>query len=191
VANDAVLSALESGVQSGLARIEEAASGSAAANGWTLHLGIDEYENDPLLRAVIAQTAWGANTPVEAIYATSVTDGAGAAYTGTKDYVLRFDAAELPPVDAVHGFWSLTLYGPDHFFVENALDRYAIGDRTPGLTYGADGSLELYIQNAAPSGLEGNWLPSPLGAFTLILRFYLPSETVLSGTYEFPAVNAR
>ena len=34
---------------------------------------------------------------------------------------------ELPPVK---GFWSLTMYDPEHFFAPNALKRYASARRT-------------------------------------------------------------
>jgi hypothetical protein len=184
--------ALESGIDTGLARIEEALSSTTnLVGGWTVHFGIDAYENDPLLRAVIAKAAWGANDAAEAVYASSVSDGAGEPYTGSKQYVLHFDSDQLPPVDAANGFWSLTLYGPDRFFVENAIDRYAIGDRTPGLAYEPDGSLDLFIHNEPPTGLETNWLPAPTGPFRLMLRLYLPSEAVLSGAYAYPPVVAR
>ncbi|MGO8859504.1 MAG: DUF1214 domain-containing protein [Acidimicrobiales bacterium] len=35
-----------------------------------------------------------------------------------------------PPVGA---FWSVTLHDTPMFLVENRIDRYSIGDRTPGL----------------------------------------------------------
>ena len=188
-ANEATRSALEAGVDSGSARIEDAlASTAQQVNGWTAYLDLDG--DDPLLRAAIARAAWGANVPAEAVYAISIADSGGAPYTGTNAYVVRFEAGQLPPVDADSGFWSLTLYGPDRFFVDNPLDRYAIGDRTAGLVYGTDGSLEIHIQNEAPIGEESNWLPAPAGEFTLMLRLYLPSEQVLSGSYPYPAVVA-
>jgi hypothetical protein len=187
--DDGVLAA---GVEKGLARIVEAAPGAGAhAGGWTMYLGIDAFEDDPLLRAIIAKTLWGANIPAEAVYARSLADSTGAPYAGTTDYVMHFDAGALPPVDAVHGFWSVTLYGPDGFFVENALDRYAISDRTPGIVFAPDGSLDLSIQHAAPPGGESNWLPAPAGAFHLVLRIYLPSAAVTSGGYACPPVLAR
>ena len=41
-------------------------------------------------------------------------------------------------------FWSLTMYGDDLYLVDNPIGRYAIGDRTPGLRRGRDGSLTLH-----------------------------------------------
>jgi hypothetical protein len=52
----------------------------------------------------------------------------------------------------------------------------------------ADGSVSIYIQHAAPAGLESNWLPSPEGSFILWLRVYLPGESILAGEYNVPPV---
>ena len=60
--------------------------------------------------------------------------------------------------------------------MKNSIDRFSIGDRTKGLTYNADGSLDVYIQHDAPKGREGNWLPSPRsGLFRINYRMYLPA----------------
>lgn len=194
----AALAVLEDGARDGEARIDAAADGEAdAEHPWLAHLDIGIYDDDPLLRAAIAKVLWGANVPEESVYAASRVDVMGQAYTGEKNYVLHFDAVNLPPVNPDNGFWSLTLYGPDHFFTANAINRFAIGDRTPGLTFNADGSLDIYIQSDAPEGREDNWLPAPPasgpdhGAFTLMLRFYLPEQTVLDGTYAYPSVTAN
>jgi hypothetical protein len=40
------------------------------------------------------------------------------------------------------------------FFIENALHRYSIGNRTPGLRTNNDGSLDLWIGRDDP-GLSG------------------------------------
>ena len=93
-----------------------------------------------------------------------------------------------PPVDA---FWSLTMYDvPKFYLVENPIDRYSIGDRSPGLQYGDDGSVTIYLGPTSPGvDREANWLPTPAtGAFRPILRAYQPGAAILDGHYELPAI---
>jgi hypothetical protein len=181
------LDALAAGVKQGMAEMaaeESMTSGKGSA--WTVRLDVGTY-TDPLVRAAIAQVAWGANVPAEAVYALSAIDSAGNPYSGAKRYVVHF---AQPPAVGVQGFWSLTMYGPDRFFVANSLDRYAVGDRTAGFVTSADGSFDVYVQNTSPAGHEANWLPAPSGAFQMILRLYLPQAPVLAGTYTYPTVTA-
>lgn len=72
-------------------------------------------------------------------------------------------------------------------FVPNTLNRYSASDRV-GLVPNGDGSVTLYLQNAAPAGHESNWLAAPAEGFTLWLRAYLPGEKILSGEYFVPPV---
>jgi hypothetical protein len=41
-------------------------------------------------------------------------------------YVMHFDKGQMPPVD---GFWSLTMYNAEYFFVDNPLNRYTLSAR--------------------------------------------------------------
>ena len=83
------------------------------------------------------------------------------------------------------------MYGSDHFFVLNKLDRFAIGDRDP-LKSGADGSLSILIQQESPGAeLESNWLPAPADDFNLIMRIYWPKPEVLDGRWTIPAVKPQ
>jgi hypothetical protein len=50
---------------------------------------------------------------------------------GTHEYRLHFDPGRTPPANA---FWSLTMYDAHRYLVENPIHRYAIRDRTPGLS---------------------------------------------------------
>ena len=112
----------------------------------------------------------------EAVYFSTYEDGDARLLDGKNNYVLHFDKDEIPPT-LQNGFWSITMYGADFQLVKNPMDRFSIGDRTKGLTYNADGSLDIYVQSAAPPGKESNWLPSPpSGLFRLNYRIYLPSE---------------
>jgi hypothetical protein len=83
------------------------------------------------------------------------------------------------------------MYGPDSFFVANAINRQAISSWMP-LKYGSDGSLDVYIQKDSPSEEhKANWLPAPDGHFNLTLRMYWPkdrSPSILDGSWVPPAV---
>jgi len=98
---------------------------------------------------------------------------------------MHFDKHELPPV---RGFWSLSLYDAEMYFVANPIDRYAIGDRDE-LQFNENGSLDIYIQHTS-LGLEreSNWLPASKDDFDLVLRAYWPLLKVLSGSWNPPAV---
>src|SRR5215467_2983671 len=154
-------------------------------NGWTTMFGCGEPGDGIFLRGACAYEFPGPiNVPQEAMYWTTNKDGAGEKLSGVHDYILHFPAAELPPNDA---FWSLTMGDARNHFVPNSIDRYSVSDRS-GLVPNADGSVDLYIRNAAPAGHESNWLPAPSGSFILWLRVYLPGKAILEGQYKVPPV---
>ena len=110
----------------------------------------------------------------EAEYFSTYGDGAGNLVDGSHTYRVHFNADQIPPT-LPGGFWSITMYDNDFQLVKKPINRFSIGDRTPGLIKNDDGSLEIYIQHAEPAGHAGNWLPSPPdGLFRLNYRIYLP-----------------
>jgi hypothetical protein len=118
------------------------------------------------------------------MYWTTKVDGAGQNLSGAQAYIMHFPAGGLPPNDA---FWSLTMGDAKNHFVANPINRYSLSDRS-GLVQNPDGSTDIYIQNAAPTGHESNWLPAPSGNFILWLRAYLPGQPILNGEYQVPPV---
>jgi hypothetical protein len=137
-------------------------------------------------RAVVARAGLWGNHGYEADYQLVYVDEHAKPLVGESRYELHLPSA--PPVDA---FWSLTMYGvPEFYLVANQIQRYSIGDRTPGLKYGEDGSLTIYMQKDSPGPeRESNWLPTPQsGAFRPIMRMYQPKPTVLDGSYVLPAI---
>ena len=154
-------------------------------NGWITMFGCGVPGNGMLFRAACAQMFPGpVNVPQEAMYWWTNVDGAGHTLNGQHGYILHFSAGQLPPNNA---FWSLTMGDAHNRFVANPFNRYSVSDRS-GLVPNADGSVEIYIQNAAPAGHESNWLPAPSGKFILWLRVYLPGAVILDGNYTVPPI---
>ena len=120
------------------------------------------------------------------MYPAAVTDHQGKPLSGSHRYRIRFPKDGLPPVDA---FWSITADDSKTAqLTENELRRYAIGDRTPGLIRGSDGTLDIILASTAPPEGSSNWLPVPAGAFHLVTRLYLPHAEALDGRYQLPLV---
>ena len=213
-AGPVLVRALTQGLTRGKGRVEEAsgpAQGAdrAAPGAWRMNPHLFDYNLDHfgvgtlaspqwklpdrtasyLVRAVAARTGlWGSHG-YESVYAYTFQDSAGRRLDGSHDYVLRF--RQPPPVAA---FWSVTLYDvPGHRLVANTAGRYSVGDRTPGIVYGADGSLTLYLRREPPADPDeaANWLPAPDGEFRPVLRLYLPDQDVLDGRYVIPAIERR
>lgn len=159
-------------------------------NGWLYFTeGVGNWDADYLLRGMGNLLGPGWNRPEDAVYPISMKDAEGDAYDGSEyNYVMRFDKGGLPPVD---GFWSLTMYDKDLFFVPNPINRYNLSQRDTFVT-NPDGSIDLYLQADSPGeGREANWLPAPRGEFKLVLRVYGPSKTrpsILDGSWTPPPV---
>jgi hypothetical protein len=160
-------------------------------NGWGFTTKTGLYGTDYTQRALVTAIGLGANRPQDAVYPTSLKDGNGLlarSYDGRNDYVLTFKKGQLPPVK---GFWSITMYDEQYFFVENPINRYSISARQ-ALEANADGSVDIHIQNASPGAdKESNWLPAPKGKFYLMMRLYWPDESnpsILDGSWVIPPV---
>jgi hypothetical protein len=138
-------------------------------NGWAFTTKTGIYGTDYLMRALITAIGLGANRPQDAVYPTSKADAEGRKYNGANKYVMRLPKGHLPPVE---GFWSLTMYDGQYFFVNNPLNRYSISPRQ-NLKTNPDGSTDIYIQKDSPGkDKESNWLPAPPDDFILMLRMY-------------------
>ena len=174
-------------------RAIKGAGGLAAGrvvDGWAYPLpGLGDFRQDYDLRAAVALSGLAALPLVEATYPQAKGPDGGL-FDGNRRWRLHLPADRQPPCSS---FWSLSLYEAtpegQFFFTENPLDRYALGDRSPGLTWNDDGSLDLWMSRESPGPeRESNWLPAPDGPFTLFLRAYLPKPELLDGRFTLPAV---
>jgi hypothetical protein len=198
---------LARGAAAGMAQVDEFSHNTGTPiNGWILNPHMFDYNIDYLeigtkstpewvmsdrresyvTRAAAARVGLWGNHGYEATYGQVFTDAEGKPLTGEHVYTVTFAAP--PPA---HAFWSLTMYStPDYYLVANPIERYSIGDRTPGLQYGEDGSLTIQISASAPSDptAAANWLPAPTGGFRPMIRIYEPGEEVFDGRYVLPAI---
>ncbi|WP_351225799.1 DUF1254 domain-containing protein [Streptomyces sp. NPDC002133] len=141
---------------------------------------------DDFLKRAADQSLAGimANDPDEAVYLLNYDDADGNKLSSGR-YTLHFGASATPPVDA---FWSLSAYGDDMNLIPNPVDRYSVGDRTPGLVMDPDGGLTIHLQSTSPGDdREPNWLPTPEnGTWFVILRMYRPHREVVDAAWECP-----
>jgi len=136
------------------------------------------------LRALRNLVGTGGNVRAEKVFFATHTTGSGAPLdAASMNYVV-----ELRPPPPVDGHWSLTIYpNATGLLYPNEIDRYAIAPTTPGLEYGADGSLTILIQHERPAN-DANWLPAPAGEFYLDLRTWEPRAEVRAGEWQPGAV---
>ncbi len=180
---------LRPALEQGMALLQAGGLGDTLVQGWSMPRRLDGgFGSDHLRRAAVALKYIGALESAEAVYPMAYVDAEGRPLSGEHAYVLHFAPGQLPPVN---GFWSLTMYDRRTFMlVPNDIGRFAIGDRTRGLAYGADGSLTIHLQARPPrdAAARANWLPAPAGAFYLCLRGYLPQAPLLDGGYRLPGL---
>lgn len=116
-------------------------------NGWLFSTKMGIYGTDYLTQATVTAIGLGANRPQDAVYPTSEVGEDGKPYDGgANKYVVHIDKGQMPPVN---GFWSLTMYNAQYFFVDNPLNRYTLSSRTKFVT-NSDGSVDMYLQADSP-----------------------------------------
>lgn len=155
----------------------------AGTSGWrTLRSGA--YGFNYLHRAATNYVGLGATVREESGAYTTFVDEASEPLVGSRSYRLRL--APPPPVEA---FWSLTAYDVEtRELVTNRMDRFVVNSETTGLSWGADGSIEVILASDEPVEGRSNWLPVPKGRFYLVIRAYLGGPEIVDGTWTPPGV---
>lgn len=183
--------ALEKGFTAAREQTTKARRPGKIVNGWIYpKSNLGSFGIDYPYRAAVAVTGLAAMGQMEAMYLRSAPNTPNGLFNGMRGYRMHFDKGREPPV---HAFWSLSMYerttDGGFYFVGNPIDRYSIGDRTPGLRRNADGSLDIWISHTDPGAARrSNWLPAPAGPFALSLRAYLPALALRTGGWRAPAV---
>ncbi len=172
--------ALETGAARGRERVRAAAAElfERLPGHWETCYAAGRYGDDRDARAAAAYAGVVHRPATDRLNARLRTDAAGIPLSGRHRYVLRFEDGALPPV---HAFWSLAAHGRN-----GAASSWATAG---GLALARDGALAIRIQTAAPRAAGApNWLPTPPGAFELMLRLTWPGEEALERRWTPPAV---
>jgi len=162
-------------------------NGQSVGNGWTSSANNGAFGTDYYHRAGAVKADPYDNKRNETMYFYTDNDSELHQLVGKASYAVTFPKGQLPPVK---GFWSLTMYNPEHVFYPNTLKRFALGTENKSLKYDPDGSLTIYLGAESPGEeKESNWLPAPAGNFSLWLRAYWPDQAILDGTWTPPKVS--
>ena len=127
---------------------------------------------DPVKHLLGTAAGWGGNPDKDAAYS-SITP---AKNDGSTIYKLN-----VPVNVPVDGFWSISVYNADGYFVKNPYDAYSINNITAKKA--ADGSVAVQF-----GGCEGN-IPNCLpimAGWNYTVRLYRPHPEILSGAWKFP-----
>ena len=146
---------------------------SGVKNGaWTTNFNVGSSDAGMYLRAVIARIGLFALNKTETIYYKADCDDEGQRLCSSCDY--RIEGKEIDT-----RWWSITLYGEDHFLIANEHNRYAYNMKN--LAREPDGTYKIFI---SMSEKKGNWLPSGKEdqLLSLTLRCYNPKPML----YEQP-----
>jgi hypothetical protein len=128
-------------------------------------------EVDAVRHLIVTATGWGLNPDKDAIYLN---------ITPTKNdgtTIYKLTVKDVP----VDGFWSVSVYNADGYFVPNKLNGYTLNNITA--IKGADGSVA--IQFGGCDGEIPNCLPITPG-WNYMVRLYRPRAEVLSGKWKLP-----
>ncbi|MBL1079437.1 DUF1254 domain-containing protein [Nocardia sp. 2] len=129
-------------------------------------------EVDEVRHLLTAASAWGGNPDKDALYLTVTPPD----NTGTVDYTLH---VEPVPVD---GFWSVSLYNAEGYYVANPQHAYSINNVTAATN--PDGSVDIRLGGC--DGQAPNCLPTMPG-WNYMVRLYRPQPSILDGQWVFPA----
>ncbi len=176
---------IEKGLKSAL-NVDNRAAMKNRRNGWVPYRLPKSFGNNYAMRAGSAAMSGGilGLEAAEAIYFFASVDGKNEALGDGAHYKLHVPQGRLP-ADA---FWSVALYEfvpGGQYLVDNPINRYSIGDRTRGLKFNADGSLDIWVSPTDPGpDKRANWLPSPPdNKFYVFARLYQPWPEVMDPSW--------
>jgi hypothetical protein len=128
-------------------------------------------EVDPIRHLLGTAAGWGGNPDKDATYL-NITPEKNDGKT-----VYTLNVRDVP----VDGFWSISLYNAEGYFVKNDQNAYSLNDITAKKA--EDGSVS--IQFGGCDGKVPNCLPI-MDGWNYTVRLYRPRAEILDGSWKFP-----
>lgn len=111
-------------------------------------------------------------------------DNSGAALDGGRTYRLT-----VPANAPVRQYWSAVVYDrATHAFIRHA-PKLSRSSQNSDMRKNADGSVDVYFGPTAPTGKQGNWIPTKAGGkFEVLFRLYGPEKPLFDKTWKLPDI---
>jgi hypothetical protein len=149
--------------------------GAVRVGPWVTPLDAGGPNRGPYLRAAAALRATLALSRQEAIYFRAATDSDGQTLNGACTYLVH--GPDLPA-----RWWSITLYGTDHYLIANPENRFSYA--SPNAAHAPDGTVTVHL---APTKQPGNWLDTAAAKnFILLTRLYQPHAQAAADPARIP-----
>ena len=143
-------------------------AGSAKSGPWVTSAVTGSADADLRTRATVAVAGLLALSAKEAIYFNAEEDSAGAPLDGRCRY-------RVTGHDPKARWWSITLYGADHFLAPNPEQRFSFHARNVPRA-----GHETFAFDVGPTGEGEAWLPTGgQTRFALTLRAYNPDPAII------------
>jgi hypothetical protein len=151
-----------------------AVQGEVQNGPWTTNLAAGGTGADSYTRAFVALTGLLALNKDETIYYNATRDSSGAALDGACSY-------RIEGRDPDARWWSITVYGKDHFLIDTPSRRYSVSKTS--IVRAADGSFVTRLSTVEETG---NWIATSPDGFQLTLRLYNPGAAVKADPVAAP-----
>jgi hypothetical protein len=139
--------------------------GAVQVGPWSTPLDGGGTGRDMYTRAAVALQATLALSRQETLYFRAAVDSQGRRLVGNCSYTVH--GPDLPA-----RWWSITLYGADHYLIATPEHRYSYASEN--VARGADGGFAIAISRAPQ---QGNWLdPGETAELVLLARLYRPTD---------------
>jgi hypothetical protein len=130
-------------------------------------------EVDPFDHLIGTATGWGGNPRGAAEYQNVYP------FRNDGETAYRLTLKDVP----VDGFWSVSVYNSDGYFVKNDLNAYSLNNLTAKTN--SDGAVTIQFGNCAKD--TPNCLPIMSG-WNFTMRFYRPRKAILDGSWKVPVL---